>query len=53
LRRGPFQQAEVELEDLQSRIQQIQTQAEPMPGAQAETAEAADPGDKKKARNTA
>jgi Mg-chelatase subunit ChlI len=53
LRRGPFQQAEVELDDLQSRIQQIQTQAEPVPGAQAEAAEAAEPGDKKKARNTA
>ena len=52
LRRGPFQTAEVELEDLQSRIQQIQSQAEPAPAA-SDAADEGEPGDKKKARSAA
>jgi Mg-chelatase subunit ChlI len=53
LRRGPFQSAEVDLDDLQSRIQQIQTQAEPAPAAAQQAAGEGEPGDKKKARSAA
>ena len=55
LRRGPFQSAEVDLDDLHSRIQQIQTQAEPAPAAaqQAAGEGEGEPGDKKKARSAA
>ena len=53
LRRGPFQSAEVELEDLQSRIQQIQSQDEPAPGAASEAADEGETGDKKKAARSA
>lgn len=53
LRRGPFQQAEASLDDLQARIQQIESPADSMPGTEAEVAEAAESGDKKKAPSTA
>jgi Mg-chelatase subunit ChlI len=53
LRRGPFQQTDVDLDDLQSRIQQAQAQAEPAPAAAGDTGEPGEVGDKKKARRTA
>lgn len=53
LRRGPFQQSDVALDDLQSRIQQIQAQPEPTPSAGDDGSGEATAEDKKKARHTA
>jgi len=53
LRRGPFQQVEVNLEDLQARIQQVQTQVGEDEDESAPASGEADEGAKKKAARIA
>lgn len=53
LRRGPFQQTEVSFDELQARIQQVQTQPEAEAKAAGEGSDGGEPADQKKARSTA